>query len=201
MVVTLKKSFFVSLCVSDVARKILLTGFQCEHGWWRQKKLQLCRPIFKRFSFFSLALLLQGATRLVTLWCHLSYCQCRGRPHHPLEMEMYFLYSLGNFNQLSFFFFFFTSKIFFLTFTFLCISGCFMLSWVGGARRAIMPPRIFCSFVSNRSQFLRRLINARQICSQIAWENGRVLAKKETVFLAISLKTCTDVRMVQVRPA
>ncbi len=89
--------------------------------------------------FFSRALLLQGATLLVTLWCLSVYPVVHGRP--PLLKHDFWAAQaiLSNFCfQIFFFFFiqnFFPRKFFsppnkFSRFHFLCISRSFMPSWV-----------------------------------------------------------------------
>ena len=83
---------------------------------------------FSKLLLFSRDLLLQGATVHVTLWCRLSSCPSVPGTPPPPPVETWFLGSSGNFKQLLFSFFFTWKK--FSTFTFLCISGCFMSSWV-----------------------------------------------------------------------
>ncbi len=90
------------------------------------------------FAFLVAPCCSQGATLQVTLRC----CPLSVRDNTPpFPQEMWFLGSSGNFKQLSFlgkkfFKIFFSPKIFFHlqknfpTFNFLCISGCFMPSWL-----------------------------------------------------------------------
>ncbi len=98
----------------------------------RQNWSAMClfdRIFFNRISGFLVTpCCSQGATLLVTLPCHWSVCLVVCPWQDPLHPPCNFHFQIFFFNQNCFHpKFFFTSKSF-PTFTFLCISGCFMPS-------------------------------------------------------------------------